>query len=175
MTTAYLAGPQVFRRDWKVAADRLKAACRKYGVEGRFPMDNQVDTARAKPLVAADIRRQNLRLIERSDIVLADVHCFRGPNADDGTAFEVGYATALRKPVLCYASGTGIELVDKVHNFYQFWLELQHIRRGKDINGWAVEDFGLPVNLMLVDPQWGGVHQSIEDALQYWAKHKDTF
>lgn len=174
MTTAYLAGPDVFRPNWKEYFERLKAACRKYGVEGRSPLDNEVITSGAKWLVAADIRRKNVTLIERCDIVLANVSPFRGPNADDGTAFEVGYATARRKPVLCYAGYSDRPLIDKIQGQLWAWddVPMVNVERGKDINGWAVEDFDLPVNLMLVNPEWGGVHPSVEAALEFWSSRK---
>ena len=43
MYRIYLAGPDVFARDPFLLAARKKAICAKYGFEGVFPMDNEVD------------------------------------------------------------------------------------------------------------------------------------
>jgi nucleoside 2-deoxyribosyltransferase len=171
MIKAYLAGPDVFRPDWREHSERLKEVCRGFGVEGRFPLDQEVDRFAnvAKQEVAHRIRRANINLIRWCDLVLANVSPFRGPNADDGTAWEVGYATALGKPVFCYSDGLST-LRDKVYYdlFDRDDGSSLRAETGNDLNGWAVEDFDLPVNLMLVDPATGGIHRSIVAALQYW-------
>jgi nucleoside 2-deoxyribosyltransferase len=173
VTTAYLAGPDVFRHDWQEQAERLKAACRAFGVEGHFPLDAEiVERPGTREAHAHCVRQANLLLIERCDIVLANVAPFRGPHADDGTAFEVGYAHGRDKPVLCYSVESDSTLLEQVDS--DAWcrgdaLHGQILKEKKDHNGSTVEDFGLPVNLMLVDPLWGGVHPSVEAALA-WAK-----
>ena len=53
---------------------------------------------------------QNVALIEKSAIVLANIVPFRGPSADPGTVWEIGYAYAKGIPVICYGSaGTYLE------------------------------------------------------------------
>ena len=42
-------------------------------------------------------------MIDRADGVLADIGPFRGAGMDAGTAFEIGYAIAQQKPVVCYS------------------------------------------------------------------------
>jgi nucleoside 2-deoxyribosyltransferase len=176
VTTAYLAGPDVFRPDWERHAGRLRAACARHGIQGVFPLDNDVAVPPGPPRDHAYcIRQANLLLIERSDIVLANVSPFRGPHADDGTAFEVGYATARHKPVLCYSVESDSTLLEQVDS--DAWCRGdaprgQTLGEKKDHDGWSVEDFGLPVNLMLVDPLWGGVHPSVEAALEFWSSRK---
>ncbi|WP_447531990.1 nucleoside 2-deoxyribosyltransferase, partial [Pseudomonas aeruginosa] len=53
------------------------------------------------------IYRAHIGLIERADAVLAPRNCFRGAAPDSGTAFEVGYATALGQPVYGYVAAAG--------------------------------------------------------------------
>ena len=57
---------------------------------------------------------------------------------DSGTAFEIGFAYALGKPVYLWLPDVPADsgLVDRVGG-------------AVDENGWQVEDFGAPLNLML--------------------------
>jgi hypothetical protein len=86
--------------------------------------------------------------------VLANLNPFRGAEPDSGTCVEIGYALALGKPVVGYAadllplrertnaSGPGAD------------------GRYRDVDGMVVEDFGLPLNLMLAVPvrlEQGGI------------------
>jgi nucleoside 2-deoxyribosyltransferase len=137
----------------------------KYGVSRgvRLPRyDEQVErlrppVGRSDPLDAKSSNAgrdtasgKNILLIEGCDIVLANVAPFRGPHADDGTAFEVGYATGLDLPVLCYA----VEGALRPSRTSRLATPVPGRGHGPllDKDGWTVEDFGLPVNLMLVDP-----------------------
>ena len=120
----YLAGFGVFRPDAVKYGEELKAICQSYGHEGLYPLDNQCDSAK-------EIYEGNIELIKKADAVIADVNPFRGMEPDSGTAFEIGYATALGKTVICYLSD-GRDLKEKItDDFY------------------SVEDFSLPVNLMI--------------------------
>lgn len=104
----YLAGPDVFRADAVAHGEALKALCARYGFEGLYPLDNALPKRFAEPREqAAWIYRANIGLIERADAVLANLNFFRGAEPDSGTAFEVGYATALGKPVYGYVDDAG--------------------------------------------------------------------
>ncbi|OZI77054.1 nucleoside 2-deoxyribosyltransferase [Bordetella genomosp. 12] len=142
MRRIYLAGFDVFRADALAHGERLKALCREYGYEGLYPLDNQAPADLAGPPLANWIYRQNVTLIQRADLVMANLNRFRGAEPDSGTAFEVGYAVALGKPVWAYAEDA------------RPLIEQQPVRRDTDgryvdAQGYTVEDFGLPLNLML--------------------------
>ena len=148
--TLYLAGPDVFRPDAASHAGRLKALCAAHGFEGLFPLDAQVGAqADAAPAdKAAWIYRADIGLLDRADAVLANLDFFRGAEPDSGTCFELGYAIAKGKPVYGYVPEAGS------------WAE--RIRRhvpalagtdpAVDAQGWELEEFGLPLNLMLAVP-----------------------
>jgi len=135
----YIAGPDVFRPDAPAWAEGVRALCRDAGHEALIPLDGAETTADG-------IYRNNLRLIESAEAVLANLNPFRGAEPDSGTCVEVGYALALGKPVIGYlerleplrerlaAGGPGID------------------GRYRDAEGRVVEDFGLPLNLMLAVP-----------------------
>src|SRR5690349_20491208 len=93
----YLAGPDVFRADVAAHAARLKALCAERGLTGVFPLDDAVEPG-GEPLSRA-IFRHNVRLIDSCKAVLANLTPFRGPGADCGTAWELGYAFAAGKRV----------------------------------------------------------------------------
>lgn len=125
MKKVYLAGWEVFRPDAVEEGERLKELCARYGFEGLYPLDNECNDAR-------DIYEGNLALIKEADCVIANVNAFRGFEPDSGTSFEIGYAAALNKPVIAYLSESR-PMIE--------WVQ--------DENGYNIEDFGYPVNLMI--------------------------
>lgn len=142
----YLAGPDVFRPDALQWAEDVRALCRSEGHEALIPLDGGKATA-------AGIYRNNLKLIGEADAVLANLQPFRGSEPDSGTCVEIGYALALGKPVIGYADD----------------LRPMRERLGtnadcRDVEGWAVEDFGLALNLMLSVPvqlEQGGIEAAL--------------
>ncbi len=123
----YIAGFDVFCEKAAETGKELKGLCAKYGFEGLYPLDNECDNAR-------DIFKGNLELINRADIICANLNNFRGEEPDSGTAFEIGYGFAKGKMLFAYR--------DDVRTLRERLGE-------KDENGFLVEDFNLSVNLML--------------------------
>lgn len=143
MKTIYLAGFDVFCADSLVHGAWLKGQCRHYGFEGLYPLDNQAPAHLSGRALAQWIYEANVALIRQADAVMANLNAFRGAEPDSGTAFEVGYATALGKPVWAY--------VDEAESLVQRLAVAQHDDppRHVDGEGYTVEDFGLNLNLML--------------------------
>lgn len=156
MRTVYLAGPDVFYPEAAQRAERHKALCRLYEFEPLHPFDQPVLTSKR-------IFQTNVELIRRADAVIANLNPFRGPEIDSGTAFEVGFATALGKTVVGYVS-LGESLRQRVERLHG------PLTPGADGNSWhdregnLVEDFGHPVNLMQAEA-CSIVFGDIEDAL----------
>ena len=103
----YLAGPDVFFPDARAQGERKKALVRAAGHEPLFPLDAQLDADfahDAKPDVARAIFASNCGLIESCNLVAANLTPFRGPSADAGTVWEIGYASGLGKPVWGYSN-----------------------------------------------------------------------
>lgn len=161
LPSVYLAGPDVFFPDVAARAAAQKALCAELGWQALHPVDQPV-------LQAATIYENNLQLLRQADVVLANLQAFRGPEVDSGTAFEVGFAVALGKPVLAYVpqAESWLERVGRCYG---------PVSRGvdglwRDQAGCLVEDFSLPLNLMLgvactvVVADWQG-------ALRYLAQH----
>lgn len=134
----YLAGPDVFRPDARQWAAQSQALCAAAGHRALVPLDEGLSAADA-------IYRNNLRLLAEADAVLANLNPFRGAEPDSGTCVEIGYALALGKPIVGYAADL------------RPLRERLHAAAGgdggcRDAQGLAVEDFGLPLNLMLAVP-----------------------
>jgi nucleoside 2-deoxyribosyltransferase len=135
----YLAGPDIFRPDVSEWADRSRDLCRRYGYEPLLPLDHGETEAQR-------IFQANIKLIRKAQVVIANLDPFRGPEPDSGTCFELGYAAALGKRVCGYVTD-GQTLAQRVAS--AGLITNLDARSQTDTAGWAVEEFGLPVNLML--------------------------
>ena len=150
----YLAGFDVFRADAIEHGRALKALCDQHGLEGLYPFDNDVPEGLTPEEAAAAICNANIAMIKRCDGVLANLNAFRGAEPDSGTAFEVGMAVALGKPVWAYFEADG-----------SLREQIEHDAAGFDAQGFQVEDFGLPRNLMLACT-WAGSSETAEQAIE---------
>lgn len=98
----YLAGPMVFYPDPDTIFARMKAICHRLGIEGVSPLDNQIGLEGLAPdrLLLERIVTADMALMDTLDGGLFCLDGFRrSPEMDAGTAFEVGYMRALRKPI----------------------------------------------------------------------------
>ncbi len=158
MPKVYLAGPDVFHPEAVTLGRRKQEICADHGLTGLFPLDADLSAHAPSdpgPSLARAIFQANEAMIGACDGVLANLVPFRGPNVDDGTAYEIGVAAALGKPVIGYAAlprGMGGLLPQRTAHA---WGPLRDVsdavrrRQQVDRDGLQVEDFGLPVNLML--------------------------
>lgn len=135
----YLAGPDVFRPDAAAWMESARILCRRLGHEPLTPLDHD----ESEP---ARICRANLDLIRQAEAVVANLDPFRGAEPDSGTCFELGYAHALGKRVCGYVARLE-SLRDRVRRCAGADPE-----RAVDSRGMAIENFGLPLNLMLAVP-----------------------
>ncbi len=135
----YLAGPDVFLPDPAARAARLKAICARYGLIGVSPLDPvlpaPVDWACLAE--AHRIARQNEAHIASCDVLVANLTPFRGPSADVGTVFELGFMRALGRPVFGWSNDAS-HYADRTRDFL-----------GPDGDGMDIESFGLSDNLMI--------------------------
>ena len=147
LRSIYLAGPDVFRPDAAEYGRKLVATCAEFGFTGVFPLEPSLPADLSPQALAAHIYRANVAHIEACDAVVANLDFFRGPEPDSGTCFEVGYAVARGKPVLGYVPEAGT-FAQRIRQRYP-----QAVGHGLvDAQGWQLEEFGLPLNLMLGVP-----------------------
>lgn len=150
MARVYLAGPEVFLTNAREVGERKKAICAEHDLEGLFPLDQEIESTGLSPsALAVRIYDANCALMRSCNALIANMTPFRSPSMDVGTAFEVGFAEALGKPVFGYSNVAPL-LVDRVLKDCG-----GHRRDGAkplDPRGLEIEDFGLAENLMIAVP-----------------------
>jgi nucleoside 2-deoxyribosyltransferase len=143
----YLAGPELFFVDADARYAELKSICAEYGLDGVAPTDGLAVTIEPTPLCAFRIYRHDIAMLRSCQGAVANLAPFRGTEPDSGTAFEVGFAVALGLPVCGYV-GDNLDLLMRVRMARPCYEEAGGLFRDK-ATGAAVEDFGMPLNLML--------------------------
>jgi nucleoside 2-deoxyribosyltransferase len=143
----YLAGPDVFLPDAVARAAAMKAICAQHGLIGVSPLDDLPDAPPewANLPEAFQIHRRNEAHIRSSTALIANLTPFRGPSADVGTVFELGYMRALGRPVFGYAT-TATPFLERTRALIP---TTQHDEAWFDDAGMLVENFQLFDNLML--------------------------
>lgn len=137
----YLAGPEVFfpKAINDSVVDRKKEILASMGMVGVDPLDNQIDFPDdASPQeMGFLIYEANKKTMDDCDGAIANLTPFRGPSADAGTVFEVGYMVNQEKPVMGFtmASSDYGKRVDP--------------EAARDENQMEIERFGLSDNLMI--------------------------
>jgi nucleoside 2-deoxyribosyltransferase len=102
LLTVYAAGPEVFLPHAAEIFRQKAAICHDHGIVMRAPLDDAVDLA--APDASRRIYRQNRAMMLGCDAIIANLTPFRGPSADDGTAFELGFFDALGRPAFAYSN-----------------------------------------------------------------------
>lgn len=141
----YLAGFDVFLPTAKAHGKKMKKICEENGFIGLYPLDNEklFDKNLPKEKSALIIKQENIKLIRKADIIVANLNPFRGAEPDSGTAYEFGFAEALEKKVFGYMDDTR-SIVEKYHNNIKVNDDLF-----VDELSFTIENFNLPVNLMI--------------------------
>jgi nucleoside 2-deoxyribosyltransferase len=153
----YLAGPNVFKKDAIEDLNQMKTISKKYNQIGNAPIDNEVDFAKID--AATRIFHGNVDMMDKCDVIIANLEPFRGPNVDDGTAFELGYGYSKGKIMYGYMTHANKELKDITSDLY-----------GNDEKFPHVENFKYPRNLMIVDSirsSGGDIFKTFEECVKH--------
>ncbi len=145
----FLAGPDVFLKNAKEIGCLKKSLCEKYGFIGVFPLDNEVDVkGKTEREIGLNICQENEETIKTCDFIIANLTPFRGPSADVGTAYEMGFAHALGKKVFAY---TNVAALFTGRTIKSLKSEVSRGEDGRlrDSYGMFIEENGLIDNLML--------------------------
>ena len=144
MTKVYLAGPDVFLPDAVDIGRRKVELCMRHGLIGLYPLDNAIDIAAQD--ASLRIFRGNETMMIEADAIIANLTPFRGPGADAGTVYELGYMAGRGKLCLGYSNDPS-PYAGRVREFTDV-----NSRDGRllDAQGLTVEDFGLTDNLMMI-------------------------
>lgn len=149
MLQIYLAGPEVFLPNAMALGEAKRALCANLGLIGVFPLDAEIDLAGLAPREQGrTIYRADVGLMRRCDLIIANLTPFRGPSADVGTAFELGFMSALGKPAFAY-SNCPQSFKARLAARSPEGLARRDDGQLADGQGLAVEDFDMFDNLML--------------------------
>jgi len=140
----YLAGPDVFLPDSVDIGRRKRDLCARYGLTGLYPLDNKIDLAAAD--ASLRIFSGNEAMMNEADAVIANLTPFRGPSADTGTVYELGYMAACGKLCLGYSNDPAL-YIDRVK---RFGTVEPCGDRLTDAEKLTIENFGLADNLMMI-------------------------
>src|ERR1700755_2867620 len=98
----YLAGPDVFLPDAVELGRRKVEICARHGLTGLHPLDSAIDpSARDASL---RIFAGNEAMMIEADAIIANLTPFRGPGADAGTVYELGFMAGRGKLCLGYSN-----------------------------------------------------------------------
>ncbi|MDD4617021.1 MAG: nucleoside 2-deoxyribosyltransferase [Alphaproteobacteria bacterium] len=177
---AYLAGPDVFYPKAKEIGEAKKAKLSEVGIFGHFPFDNTVDASDHSHKAAMSIGKGDEGMMlacclpGRFGIILANMTPYRSPSMDVGTAFEVGFMSALAEIkdnilIIGYTDDPRpfeARVIDDYYGGKDNVTEQDGVLRGPD--GMEIEAFGGAENLMLthaIEKTGGSIVNSFEEAV----------
>jgi nucleoside 2-deoxyribosyltransferase len=156
----YLAGPDVFLPDAMAIGARKKDICARFGLVGLFPLDSDVNETGGVAPLSLRIFRGCTAMMEEADAVIAHLTPFRGPSADSGTVYELGYMAARGKLCTGYTNrrdsyADRIECApgvapDAAPEAASGVVPVSGSLANLDCEGHLIENFGLTDNLMIV-------------------------
>ncbi len=143
----YLAGPDVFLPDPLARGAALKTVCARHGLTGVFPLDALDDEPAAWAALPEwqRIALRNEAHIRGAAALIANLTPFRGPSADVGTVFELGFMRALGRPVFGWST-TAEPFAERTR---RHCAARRSGGRWRDAEGLSVEAFGCSDNLMI--------------------------
>jgi nucleoside 2-deoxyribosyltransferase len=150
MARVYLAGPEVFLANAREIGLRKRAICERHGVIGVFPADEEeaCSPSMTRPERGLAISRAMERVMRVCDAMIVNLTPFRGPSADVGAAYEMGFMRALGRPIFAYTNDDR-PLFDRVVEFCGGIIRERPTGEHEDSDGMAIEPFTLRDNLML--------------------------
>jgi nucleoside 2-deoxyribosyltransferase len=168
----YLAGPEVFLLNAREIGARKRAICARHGLIGVFPADEEDTGDPTLPLPAQGlaISRAMERAMRGCDAMIVNLTPFRGPSADVGSAYEMGFMRALGRPIFAYTNDDR-PFHDRVRTFCGGAVRERPTGEHEDSDGMAIESFTLRDNLMLE----GGVIASGGCLIAVLAAHVERY
>ena len=168
----YLAGPEVFLSNAREIGARKRAICAQHRLVGIFPADEEdpCDPTLPLPQQGLAISRAMERTMRGCDAMIVNLTPFRGPSADVGSAYEMGFMRALGRPIFAYSNDER-PFLDRVIAFCGDKARLRSTGEHEDADGMAIEPFELYDNLMLI----GGIIASGGCLIAEAAPHTERY
>jgi nucleoside 2-deoxyribosyltransferase len=150
ISSIFLAGPDQW---FPEAEDHLSRARGMIELAGYTPMigagGGLIETERSE-VMARETYAKTLQTLRTADAVIANLTPWRGVGADPAAAFQVGFASALGKPVFAYLNVAAEDEADvRGRVEAQFGASPDSAGVWRDADDCEIEDYGLPENLML--------------------------
>jgi len=128
----------------KLNAFVMAGICAFHDLSGPYPLENVIDRKAAD--ASLNIFKGNEAMMDAADAIIANLTPFRGPGADAGTVYELGYMAGRGKLCLGYSNDPSLY----AERARQFTRVVSRDGRLVDADGLTVEDFGLSANLMMI-------------------------
>jgi nucleoside 2-deoxyribosyltransferase len=144
--TAYLAGPDVFLPNAVAYAARKVEICRQFGLLGLPPLNEDIEPGVPASSAWQSIYQKDILMMQRCDIIIANLTPFGGASADAGTLIEIGWFLGQGKPIFGYSNSSD-----------SFELRMRE-QLGPRASDFGIEGFHLPDNLMIVGAVESGGH-----------------
>ena len=148
--SVYLSSPAVHLELAGAWALQARALCVASGFTALIQTPELLLEREPSEAMAREIYAARAALMRQSDAGIVDLTPFRGPHCDPAVAFEAGFLAGLGKPLFAYMNLLNedeAELSERVAAYVGADLDGGGVWR--DLDGAAVEDFGLPESLML--------------------------
>lgn len=180
---AYLAGPDVFKPNPMEVGNAKKETLAKKNITGLYPMDPQISNFQHDKATGRKIFAENVALINKSHVILANMTNFHGPSMDVGTATELAYGAAMGKLVIGYYEKNDEEKLFTQRVIKHFKGNVTQNSQGDYIapDGTTIEDFKETDNLMIpgfIAMSGGEIYDSFEEAVtnihNLWSRKQQT-
>lgn len=166
----YLAGPEVFLPNAKEVLKAKSELARSFGFTPLAPGDNQINVTGTPHERGMQINGFDEALMNEADGILANLTPFRGPGADPGTCYEVGYMCALGKAAFAYTNDSRNNF-DRLKAHYAGDIREMPDGRIAGADGLSLENFDMAENLMLV----GGIERRGGQVLVHSASQQEYY
>jgi nucleoside 2-deoxyribosyltransferase len=150
ITSIFLAGPDRWFPEPEAHLAKCAAMVELAGFKPLIGAGEGMIETEPSEVMARETYARTLETLRGADAVVANLTPWRGAGADQGTAFEVGFAAALGKPIFAFlniGSEDEADLRGRVEAEYGAAPDEAGVWR--DAQDCAIEDYGLPENLML--------------------------
>lgn len=168
----YLAGPEVFLPNARAIGACKRVICERHALIGVFPGDEEglCDPHQPPSEQGLAISRAMERAMRGCQAIIVNLTPFRGPSADVGSAYEMGFMRALGRPIFGYSNDER-PFLDRVIAFCGGAASLRSTGEHEDTDGMVIEPFALQDNLMLA----GGIAGSGGCIIAEAAPHADRY
>jgi nucleoside 2-deoxyribosyltransferase len=143
----YLAGPEVFFVNGEALIQRKRVLTIQYGFQPNIWMGD-TEIPNDKFGSGLYISAANEVVMRDADFIIANITPFRGPTADVGTSFELGFMCAMDRPAFAYSNDPR-HYEERITGHFDGTLAIREDGVFRADDGQMVEYHDMADNLML--------------------------